>query len=53
MDTIDNMQYEMDFYDYYNEFEYNYDLRKYFEKKTFSIPWYTFSFIYITSFTIK
>ena len=26
MNTIDDMQYEMDFYDYYNEFEYNHDL---------------------------
>ena len=25
MNTISNMQNEMDFYDYFNEFEYNYN----------------------------
>ena len=30
MNTIDDMQNEMDFYDYYNEFEYNLDFVKFF-----------------------
>ena len=35
MKTIDDMQNEMYFYRHYNEFVYNYDLRKYFKKKLF------------------
>ena len=27
MNTIGDMQYEMDFYDHYNEFEYNHDFQ--------------------------
>ena len=34
MNTIDDMQNEMDFYDYYNVFEYNHDFLKYSEKMT-------------------
>ena len=30
MNTIDDMQIEMYFYDYYNEFEYNHDFEKVF-----------------------
>ena len=36
MNAIDNMQNENDFYDYCNEFEYNYDLRKYLKKIFFN-----------------
>ena len=30
MNTIDGMQNEMDFYDHYNEFEYNYNFVKFY-----------------------
>ena len=36
MNTIDNMQNEKDFYDHYNVFEYNHDLRKCFKKIFFN-----------------